>query len=110
MISFNDIPLLVPDVQISHIKRIKLFGQLDKYKPDIVAITETWLDASFIEVLIPNYVIVSRRDRPQINNAYMNHGGVAVYKRNNGIPITKPEDSPVAESMVPSSTQFSQPH
>ena len=82
---------------INNIKRAQLFGQLEKYTLDIMAITETWLDASFTEVVIPNYVIVSRRDRPQINVAYMNHGGVAVYKRNNAIPITKLEESPVAE-------------
>ena len=62
---------------MSHIKRAKLFGQFDIHQPDIVAITGTWLDPSFAELAITNYVVVSRRDRPQSDVSKMNHGNIA---------------------------------
>ena len=69
--SFNCCRLLGFNVLVFNIrsinareKRALLSAQLERFEPEILALTETWLDASVPALQIPNYVCVSRRDRP----------------------------------------------
>ena len=59
------------------INSAKLFIQVDKSKPDVILITETWLDNSTEEVKIPGYRSIARRDRPGDKSG----GGVDVFVR-----------------------------
>ena len=78
-------------------KRALLSADLENHKPDLVALTETWLDDS-IEVLdIPGYNLVSRRDRVKARTSGLNYGGIALYSRRGSILVTHLEHSGVAE-------------
>ena len=81
----------------SDCKRAELSAQLELHSPDILGLNETWLDPSVVHLHIPSYSLVSRRDRPNSSVGMLNHGGIALYRRNNGIMITHLEDSVVAE-------------
>ena len=56
----------------------KLSIQLKNSKPDIVFVTETWLDESTEEVNLPGYRSIARRDRAGKRKG----GGVDIYVRN----------------------------
>ena len=45
-------------------KRAMLSAHLERFDPDIFALNETWLEESVARADIPNYQLVSRRDRP----------------------------------------------
>jgi len=81
------------------IKRGRLNVVVEANQPDIIAITETWLDKSLPNVIVPGYECVSRRDRPgfTVGPGKTNHGGIAVYRKRNGPIITHLEDSVIAE-------------
>ena len=81
----------------SHEKRAMLSAHLERFTPDILALNETWLDASVAKVDIPGYQLVSRRDRPTTSVGKANHGGVSVYSLVGRVLVTHLEDSPVAE-------------
>ena len=55
----------------------ELSRQLELYDVHVVLIQETWLDASYLTVHLPNYVVLGRRDR----NEDVNRGGVITYAR-----------------------------
>ena len=78
-------------------KQAELYTHLDNFVPDVLAMTETWLDESTSKLSIPNYDLVSRRDRPGCVAGELNHGGIAVYRRRGGISLTHLEDSELAE-------------
>ena len=83
----------------SKIKRARLKLLLEDRRPDIVALTETWLDVSRPSVVLPGYFCVARRDRPgfQPGPRQVNHGGVAVYRRCHGPMVTHLGNSVIAE-------------
>ena len=81
----------------SKTKQAELSVHLELHQPDILGITESWLDASTPYLAIPNYSLISRRDRPGHVAGTMNHGGILLYSRNGGIMVTHLEDSNVAE-------------
>ena len=102
--SFNCCRLLGFNVLVFNIrsinareKRALLSARLERFEPEILALTETWLDASVPALQIPNYVCVSRRDRPDSKVGKLNHGGIAVYSRVGSILVTHLEDSKTAE-------------
>ena len=102
--SFNCCRLLGFNVLVFNIrsinareKRALLSAQLERFEPEILALTETWLDASVPALQIPNYVCVSRRDKPDSKVGKLNHGGIAVYSRVGSILVTHLEDSKTAE-------------
>ena len=74
-----------------------LSAHLERFKPDILVLNETWLDESVASIVFANYSLVSRRDRPNSKAGKLNHGGVAVYSRDGSILVTHIEDSVVAE-------------
>ena len=82
---------------ISAEKRVLLSADLEVRRPDIVGITETWLDESVESLDIPGYRQVSRRDREKTNSSGLNHGGIALYCRIGCILVTHLEDSRSAE-------------
>ena len=57
-------------------RRAELSACLLLHDPEVVCITETWLDASTKYVDIPGYALVSRRDRPSLVPGAQNYGGV----------------------------------
>jgi hypothetical protein len=61
------------------INSAKLYLQLEQSKPDVILITETWLDSSTEEVAIPGYRSIARRDRAGDKIG----GGVDIFVRNN---------------------------
>ena len=74
-----------------------LSAHLERFDPDILALNETWLEESVARVDIPNYQLVSRRDRPTSKVGKSNYSGVAVYNRIGIVLVTHLEDSKVAE-------------
>ena len=82
---------------VSAEKRALLSADLEKHRPDIVGLTETWLDDSIEKLDILGYQLVSRRDREKTRVSGLNHGGIALYSRVGGILVTHLEDSRVAE-------------
>ena len=50
---------------------------MDRLQPHVVILQETWLDASIESINIPNYTLVSRKDRSE----HSNRGGVAAFAR-----------------------------
>ena len=83
-------------------KRTELQNHLDAHTPDILAITETWLDDSAPAITIPNYTQLSRRDRPGFTPTTTNrtnHGGIIVYTRNNTVSANALHTSPTAERL-----------
>ena len=97
------ITVLYTNIQsINHpIKLEELNHYLDTHTPDIVALTETWLDDSTPHLSIPNYTVLSRRDRPNYipRRHTTNHGGIIVYTRTNTITATPISKSPTAERL-----------
>ena len=73
---------------ISNEKRAMLSAHLERFKPDILVLNETWLDESVASIVFANYSLVSRRDRPNSKAGKLNHGGVAVYSRDCSILVT----------------------
>ena len=53
----------------------ELSARLDEINPDVIALTETWLDNAIETYVIPGYLCVVRRDRTDGRKG----GGVAVY-------------------------------
>ena len=53
----------------------ELVCTLSQYDPDIIMLQETWLDASVPQFQLPNYMLVSRRDRKDTSN----RGGIVCY-------------------------------
>ena len=76
----------------SKTKQAELSVHLELHQPDILGITESWLDESTPDLAIPNYSLVSRRDRPGHVAGTMNHGGILLYSRIGGIMVTHLED------------------
>ena len=66
---------------ISNEKRAMLSAHVELFKPDILVLNETWLDGSVASLVLANYSLVSRRDRPNSKVGKLNHCGVAVYSR-----------------------------
>ena len=70
-----------------------LYHYLSIHRPSFVCIQESWLDASYQEVALPGYHMLSRRDRA--DNA--NRGGVIVFVRidiaDHAVLIHKSENS-----------------
>ena len=76
----------------------ELFAHLEVHRPDLLALSETWLDASTKHLSIPGYEEVSRRDRPGHPGHGLNHGGIALYCRTcSGLAVAHVGDSEVAE-------------
>ena len=78
-------------------KRALFSADLENHKPDLVALTETWLDDSIGVLDIPGYNLVSRRDRVKARTSGLNYGGIALYSRRGNILVTHLEHSAVAE-------------
>ena len=78
-------------------KQAELYTHLNNFVPDVLAMTETWLDESTSKLSIPNYDLVSRRDRPGCVAGELNHSDIAVYRHRGGISLTHLEDSELAE-------------
>ena len=53
----------------------ELIVNIDKHNANLVLVQETWLDASVKNPILPNFVVVSRRDR----SCKPNRGGVIIY-------------------------------
>ena len=82
----------------SAIKLAKLVCYLEDYKPELLALIETWLDPSTANLMIPNYEIVGlRRDREGWFPGSVNHGGIALYRRSGTVTVTHLGNSKVAE-------------
>ena len=98
---FNDLGFTVYFINIQSIisaaKRAHLSAELEKYDPDVLALNETWLDSTVASLDIPGYTLVSRRDRPHTSVGRLNHGGIALYRRSEGLLVTHLEDSKTAE-------------
>ena len=75
----------------------ELVCYLEQHNPTLLALNETWLDPSKPHLVIPNYELVHRRDRPGWRPGTLNHGGVALYKRSGTATVTHLEDSDTAE-------------
>ena len=87
LLSFSILLLNIRSVNSSE-KRAMLSAQLERFEPDILALNETWLDASVAKVDLPAYQLVSRRDRPTTRMGKANHGGVNVYSRVGAVLVT----------------------
>ena len=48
---------------------------IERLQPHVIVLQETWLDTSIESVNIPNYILVSRRDRSE----HSNRGGIAAF-------------------------------
>ena len=70
---------------------------LDVYKPDLFVIVETWLSSDTPHLVFDGYIQVCRRDRPGCSPGTLNHGGIILFRRVNGVVITHLLDSDVAE-------------
>ena len=55
----------------------ELCHQVKEHSPHVILLQETWLNGSVEEVTIPNYIVVSRRDRSD----HENRGGIITYAR-----------------------------
>ena len=82
---------------ISAGKRALLCVDLEKHRPDIVGVVETWLDESVQSLDVPGYNLVSRRDLEKTQVSGLNHGGIALSARCSGILVTHLQHSTVAE-------------
>ena len=71
----------------------ELSVHLKALKPTFLGVCETWLDASCKKLLLPGYVLVSRRDRPENPN----RGGITLYARSTYNCIVHLRDSLSAE-------------
>ena len=62
----QQITVLVVNAQSinSEVKLARLTHLLQTHLPTLVAVSETWLDASTVYLAIPGYELVARRDRP----------------------------------------------
>ena len=78
-------------------KVAQLVCLLEEHEPTLLALCETWLDPSTVNLVLPNYELVARRDRPHWRPGQQNHGGVALYKRVGHLTVTHLEDSDTAE-------------
>ena len=68
---------------------------LEELNANLFALTETWLDPDYCNYAdFSTYELVSRRDRPEHQPSLVNHKGIIVYQKANGIPITHLENSP----------------
>ena len=83
----------------SHARRAELSHTLEEFQPDILLITETWLDVSTPHLKIDNYCRLSRKDRPGTVYLYRHaYGGTAAYRRiTSRVTITHLADSETAE-------------
>ena len=63
---------------ISAEKRSLRCADLEKHRPDIAGLVETWLGDSVLSLEISSYNMVSRRDREKLHTSILNHGGVAL--------------------------------
>ena len=66
----------------------ELIALVEKLEANVIFIQESWLDASVVNPVIPNFSVLSRRDR----NDKSNRGGVIIYARgdlNNVIAFKK---------------------
>ena len=77
-------PLIVLCVNIRSLmgKLGELVGLIERLEVNLIFIQESWLDASVVNPIIPNFYVLSRRDR----NEKSNRGGVIIYA--GGISIT----------------------
>ena len=55
----------------------ELTARIEVTDPEIIAVTESWLDNTIPHIVIPGYEVVSRRDRSTSSNC----GGVIVYAK-----------------------------
>ena len=66
---------------------------LERLQPHFVILQETWLEASIESIIIPNYILVSRKDRSE----HSNRGGIAAFARRDVSNIVLIEESIYAE-------------
>ena len=59
----NGIKIYLVNIQCLFARRDELAAQLDLHQLHVVCLQETWLDASTMDVTIPAYETISRRDR-----------------------------------------------
>ena len=71
------ITIMLINIRSIRSKTAELVGRLEVIKPDILCITETWLDSSSAHFVLPGYDFNSRRDRDDGRIG----GGVAAYVR-----------------------------
>ena len=78
--SVNEQPFVIYCINIrcllAHLSELCHYVSI--YDPALILIQETWLNSSIENVVIPNYKVLSRRDRSENEN----RGGVITYVRN----------------------------
>ena len=77
-------PLIILCVNIRSLmgKLGELVGLIERLEVNLIFIQDSWLDASVVNPIVPNFCVLSSRDR----NKKSNRGGVIIYA--GGISIT----------------------
>ena len=74
----------------------QLHHYITTHKPDIIDITETWLKPGVVD-LLHGYEVVARYDRPDSSVSLLNHGGIILYRRLLGMPVSHISHSKAVE-------------
>ena len=79
-------------------KIAELIVRCEEDRPDIIIITETWLDlASVPNLVLPRFECAARRDRDSTSSSKTHGGGVAIYRRDDGPFVSFIANATVAE-------------
>ena len=78
-------------------KVAQLQFHIGKHAPDMIGITEIWLWPGVIDPVIHGCEVGTRLDRPCASVGVQHHGGIIMYRRVLGMPISHVSDSKAAE-------------